>query len=169
MATPCDGIVECRDGQDEDCEDDKLIFIISVALLFLTTTCIYLYIVFVRLPLWKKSIFRDFDDGNMDSESRRFDCSGLKGNKLAKFKVIITKSVSLCNSQGYFSILFQNDLSQKQCAEALAEEGFFTKIKEIILKYAVKRNDLASPLTISICISENYLDLWFNKSLTLSQ
>ena len=99
MATPCDGIVECRDGQDEDCEDDKLIFIISVALLFLTTTCIYLYIVFVRLPLWKKSIFRDFDDGNMDLESRRFDCSGLKGIKLAKLKVIITKSVSLCNSQ----------------------------------------------------------------------
>ena len=89
MAIPCDGILECRDGRDENCEEDKIILVISVALLFLTTICIYLYLVFVRLPIWKNSVFQDFDDGNIDS--RLFDCSGMKGNKLAKFKVIIMK------------------------------------------------------------------------------
>ena len=89
MAIPCDGIVECRNGSDENCAEDKKILVVAVAVLFLTTICIYLYLVFVRLPIWKNSVFQDFDDGNIDS--RLFDCSGMKGNKLAKFKVIIMK------------------------------------------------------------------------------
>ena len=95
-AIPCDGILECRDGQDENCEDDKLSLVIVTALFFLTTICIYLYLVCVRLPLWKDSIFWDFDDGNIDSKSKTFDCSGMKGNHLAKFKVIKTKDTSPC-------------------------------------------------------------------------
>ena len=98
MAIPCDGIVECRDGRDENCNDDKLILYLVTAVLFLTTICIYLYLVFVRLPLWKYSVFRDFDYGNIDPKSKAYDCSGMKGNKLAKLKVIITKihfSISL--------------------------------------------------------------------------
>ena len=93
MAVPCDGIVECRDGRDENCDDDKLIYYISVATLFLATVWIYLYLIFVRLPLWKNSVFQDFDARNIDPESKHLDCSELKGTKLAKLKVVITISL----------------------------------------------------------------------------
>ena len=36
MAVPCDGILECRDGSDENCGEDKMILVIAVAVLFLT-------------------------------------------------------------------------------------------------------------------------------------
>ena len=98
MAIPCDGIVECRDGRDENCEDDKFILVISVALLFMSTICIYLYLVFVRLPLWKKSVFRNFEDGNIDTKTHDSDCSAMKGNLLAKLKVFISKYPDMPNN-----------------------------------------------------------------------
>ena len=75
-------------GSDEKCEEDKLILVISIALLFLTTICIYLYLIFVRLPLWKSSIFWDLDDESIGSKSPASDYSEMKGNRLAKLKVI---------------------------------------------------------------------------------
>ena len=91
MATPCNGILECRDGSDENCEEDKIILVVAVAVLFLTTICIYLYLVFVRFPIWKDSVFWEFHEGSIDSKTQSHDCSELKGNTLAKLKVFIAK------------------------------------------------------------------------------
>lgn len=100
MAIPCDGIIECRDGRDENCEEDKWILVIATTLLLLITICIYLYLVFVRLPIWKTSVFLDFGDGNIDSKSDDF--TRVKGDKLAKLKVIIMKYVFLCHHRTFF-------------------------------------------------------------------
>ena len=87
MAIPCNGILECRDGRDENCEEDKMILVIAVAILFLTTICIYLYLVFVKLPFWKDSVLQDFEDVGTDFKTQSPDWSELKGNTLAKLKV----------------------------------------------------------------------------------
>ena len=89
MATPCDGIIECQDGRDESCEEDKWILIVIIVGLFLATICIYLYLVFVRLPMWKKYVFRDFDYFKIDYKLMASDYSEMRGNTLAKMKVFL--------------------------------------------------------------------------------
>ena len=67
--------------------------------------------------------------------------------------------------------LFKNDVSQKKCAESLAVQGVFNKIKETISKYASKKGKFQKSFTFQVYLhfSENFLDLEFNKYLTLSQ
>ena len=55
-----------------------------------------------------------------------------------------------------FVYLFKNEVSQWRCAEALAEGGVFTKIKEIILKYTSKRN-------VQLYIYSNFFNSFFRK------
>ena len=106
MAIPCNGIVECRDRSDENCEEDKIILVIAISLLFLTTICIYLYLVFVRLPLWKNSVIQNFDDDSIDLKSQYLDCSEFKGNSLAKMKVLIEKRYVIELGFGQILIFF---------------------------------------------------------------
>ena len=95
MATPCDGIMECRDGIDENFEEDKWILAATIFGVLLATMCIYLYLVLVRLPLWKKSVLMDFDDGDDNIQLWHSDCSKLTGNTLAKLKVFQLKNMYL--------------------------------------------------------------------------
>ena len=88
MATPCNGIIECRDGSDENCEEDRLILIVAISVLILTTVCVYLYLVLIRLPLWKASMLKDFDSHSNYSEFCPSDCSQMTGNSMAKLKVL---------------------------------------------------------------------------------
>ena len=87
MATPCDGILECRDGRDENCEEDKLILATVIAMLFVTTILIYLFLIFAKLPTWKKSMLRDFIAVDSDNVCISSSCTDMKGNELARLKV----------------------------------------------------------------------------------
>ena len=100
MAIPCDGILECRDGRDENCDEDKWILVMVVAALFLTTICIYLYLIFIKLPSWKNSIFQDFSHNSLHSKLQHCNGSEMRGNALTKLKVF-----SLKNKQSLYIIM----------------------------------------------------------------
>ena len=88
MAVPCNGIVECRNASDElNCEDDKLILVSATSLLFLVTICVNLYLIFVRLPQWKNSMLKDFENYHVNQVIEPSMCTELKGDDLANYKV----------------------------------------------------------------------------------
>ena len=80
MATPCDGVKECRNGSDERCEEDKMILIGIVAGLVILTGGVYHYLKWYHLG-WKDKII------NEPSGNQRGTCSTLMGDDLAKLKV----------------------------------------------------------------------------------
>ena len=87
MATPCNGILECRDGSDENCDEDKWILVIILSFLFLVTICIYLHLICIMLPKWKKTIFQDFDGKSSTQDEEFLSCNEMMGNDLASLKV----------------------------------------------------------------------------------
>ena len=94
MATPCDGIRECRDGRDEECEDDKLILYFVVSGLITTTLIIYLYVVWIKIPQWRKSFLRDLKaNDNHDDGRNPINYVDFKGNNLARLKVNYVQSI----------------------------------------------------------------------------
>ena len=90
MATPCDGIRECRDGRDEECEDDKLILIFVISVLVATTLIIHQYLLWIKIPRWRKSVLRDFKADFVD-ERNPTNYIDFRGNDLANLKVSYIK------------------------------------------------------------------------------
>ena len=83
MATPCDGIQECRDGRDEIyCQDDKAILVIVLSVLILVTFFIYLYLIWIKIP----DSVHDFQSVTVEEWSS-MDYLNLKGDDLANLKV----------------------------------------------------------------------------------
>ena len=87
MAIPCNGIRECRHGSDEECEDDKLILIFVVSGLVTVTMVMYLYLLWIEIPQWRKSFLREVKVNDFDGRNH-IACFNSKGNYLASLKVI---------------------------------------------------------------------------------
>ena len=133
-AIPCNGIKECRDGEDEDnCEEKRIYFQIIIASLMVITQTVYLYIRIVKKQKWKQKNLDSF--GKVFQDNYKLgECGDLKGDDLAKLKVIIEASITYINwSKISLSYQFQNETYQKRCSELLAGNGcigrFFKKIE----------------------------------------
>ena len=89
MAIPCNGIQECRNGEDENnCKENQKVFQIIIASLMVITQAVYLYIRIVKKQKWKKTNLKSFGKGFQDNY-KPGECGDLKGDDLAKLKVII--------------------------------------------------------------------------------
>ena len=80
MATPCDGVKECWNGLDEDCDENNVILIGVVAALVILTNCIYHYLKWYHLG-WRNHII--VEETTYQKNNYRY----LLGDDLAKLKV----------------------------------------------------------------------------------
>ena len=84
LATPCNGIRECSDVDDEDCDESKEALIISLVIAFvlITALCVFIHYKTIRKYPTQNSIDLEF----IDDETSKYR-SNLKGNQLALIKV----------------------------------------------------------------------------------
>ena len=79
-AIACDGISECRSGEDEECKPNEIVVYSSLVAFYLLTVLIWCWIRYdvQRQPLNMDVIKEDFDLEN---------CRELMGDQLVKLKV----------------------------------------------------------------------------------
>ena len=94
MAVPCNGIRECRYGEDENhCGENQNVFQIIIASLMVITQTVYLYIRIVKKRKWKQKNLEGF--GKVFQDNYKLgECGDLKGDDLANLKVMIEASIS---------------------------------------------------------------------------
>ena len=85
LATPCNGVKECRDGRDENCDQDWRILSAFIGITFAGIVAICSYLHF-RTTKRYPTIVSD-DPENIDEETAEAR-SNFRGNVLAKIKVI---------------------------------------------------------------------------------
>ena len=85
-AVPCNKIKECRDGKDEDCNEDQTIFRIIIVSLIIITQSVYLYLRLIKIRKWKRNSLNSLGKGFQD-DYKLGECHDLKGDDIAKLKV----------------------------------------------------------------------------------
>ena len=84
LATPCNGIRECRDVDDEDCDESKEDMIISLVIAFVLITALCVFIHYKTTTKYPPQLSNDAEF--IDDETTKYR-SNLKGNQLAEIKV----------------------------------------------------------------------------------
>ena len=131
-AIPCDGKKECRNGEDENCKIPELIFWLMLTFTFVITFIIY---TMMKCSLKKNNlneemdIFDTEDSTDLDEKWKHLNCKQLKGDNLAKMKVLILTHVLRAKAYQSHFIFFQNETSQRMCAKLLrSSDGRLTKV-----------------------------------------
>ena len=84
LATPCNGIRECSDVDDEDCDESKEALIISLVIAFVLITALCVFIHYKTTTKYPPQLSNDAEF--IDDETTKYR-SNLKGNQLAEIKV----------------------------------------------------------------------------------
>ena len=91
-AVPCNGIKECRNGNDEDCHEDQTMFQIIFVSFIIITQSVYLYLRLIKICKWKKKCVNSLAKVYQDNY-KLGECNEFKGDDLAKLKVNLVISV----------------------------------------------------------------------------
>ena len=94
-AIPCDGVLECRNGIDEDCIENKKILYSAMATLIVMTYGIYHYI------KWKLLVWKDLtpSDQVWNDKWISLECANFAGDDLAELKVSIVVGSNMMTMQ----------------------------------------------------------------------
>ena len=96
LATPCNGIRECSDYNDEDCEKDWIAIIISISTTFVVILVLFAilhYRVTKKFPSTVPYVTEKLNEETINARS------AIKGDVLAKIKVILYSSENLSRNQ----------------------------------------------------------------------